>query len=198
MEIINKTHNVVSLDGFIHFTSDEEIHESDFYIHMQNGDGLRMRKCIGGNLPMDARKIIVTTDPKLGITDHRVSPVPNFCDFPQIPQSFIESYVKNPVDKVELEYEVSEDKGYGASRPVPTLKLVNNEVVVVNYVHQRIGRGVSGKLYTKEEVEDLCKNAMDWADDLRCNIDRKVIFGGDPDKEVEELMDKDKWLKENL
>lgn len=164
MEIINKTHNVVSLDGFIHFTSDEEIKEGDFYIHMQNGDGLRMRKCIGGNLPMDARKIIVTTDPKLGITDHRVSPVPNFCDFPQIPQSFIESYAKNPVDKVKLEYQASEFIKDGISRPVLDegilkdykgdwlykLKLVNNEVVI------EYERGITiTKLYTKEEVEWL-------------------------------------------
>ena len=156
-------------NNYLYFTSDEEIKEGCFYIHMQSGDGLRVRKCIGGNLPMDAKKIIATTDPKLGITDHRVSPVPNFCDFPQIPQSFIESYVKNPVDKVELEYVQAtyEDWMENGASPVPNkLKLDNNEVVVVpekntmSVVEFMNKQCEVGKLYTKEEVEELCKSAM--------------------------------------
>ena len=154
-------------NNYLYFTSDEEIKKGDW---LHNSFSNNIGKALfdeRGDLHL--RKIIATTDPKLGITDHRVSPVPNFCDFPQIPQSFIESYVKNPVDKVELEYVQAtyEDWMENGASPVPNkLKLDNNEVVVVpekntmSVVEFMNKQCEVGKLYTKEEVEELCKSAM--------------------------------------
>ena len=52
---------------------------------------------------------------------------------PQIPQSFIESYCKNPVDKVLVEY--SQPMGENPSIPdfmqvEAILKLTNNEITI--------------------------------------------------------------------
>ena len=71
--------------------------------------------------------------------------------FPQIPKHFIESYAKNPVDEVELEYEdllcpVTTEKcgdpckSKAVCESGLTVKLVNNEVVVVESYIQSAGR----------------------------------------------------------
>ncbi len=49
----------------IYITSDEEIKEGDWYIHNQKGTGLRVQQCINTNLPMDSKKITLTTDQDL-------------------------------------------------------------------------------------------------------------------------------------
>lgn len=81
----------------------------------------------GHILNRNLRKIIATTDPELNLSEPHMSDkdawwcgknaVKKFITFsdaykywqqnklPQIPQSFIESYCKNPVDKVMVEYE---------------------------------------------------------------------------------------------
>lgn len=99
----------------LYITTDEEIKEGDWFLHpkYEKGikTGLEVRKADSsyfGGYGYDwefCRKIIATTDSNLGITDHRISPVPNFVDFPQIPQSFIEDYCKaGGIDKVLVEY----------------------------------------------------------------------------------------------
>ena len=144
----------------LYITSDEEIKEGDWCYHPTFGKGIakivRSELCYYAgprhkgdgsftsplrNLIDELSKIIATIDPKIGITDHRVSPVPNFCAFPQIPKSFIESYVKNPVDKVEVEYEVeyevwdantllAKEERLKLTNKEERLKLTNNEISI--------------------------------------------------------------------
>jgi len=87
----------------LYITSDEEIKEGDYYIHMQNGDGLRARKCIGGNLPMDSKKIIATTNLKL--TTNISRPLGVTRELPQPSQDFIKKYCKaGGIEYVDVEY----------------------------------------------------------------------------------------------
>ena len=152
------------------------------------------------------REVLATTDPKLGITDYRVSPVPNFCDLPQIPQSLIEYYAKYQPEEVELEYEVLSHYNNGETRNwVLELKLQNNEVVWVEpdnelnlatnkfYMERamRSHESVEGKLYTREEVEELCRSIVCDSGDMRHEYPDGTTSHLDNDKV-------NKWLKENL
>ena len=139
----------------LYFTSDDEIKEGDWLYDTALKHILQLPlvhvKC---GCDGQFKKIIATTDPKLrvgggtGLRQDSIS-----VSIPQIPQSFIESYVKNPVDEVLLEYERAtyDDWMDNGASPVPDkLKLVNNEVVV------EYERGMTiTKMYTKEEVEWL-------------------------------------------
>ena len=132
---------------------------------------------------------------------------------PKIPQSFIESYVKNPVDKVELEYEALDEVWDEYKKPKRELKLINNEVVVKEPYLQSVGRMtrvttghkeldealskgatpsqvLGQKLYTREEVERLFEKARIEMMDLTCQGDAPYSF-----VDKEELK---QWLKENL
>lgn len=145
-------------NNYLYFTSDEEIKKGDW---LHNSFSNNIGKALfdeRGDLHL--RKIIATTDPTFW------APIPYIAS---IPQSFIEFYVKNPVDKVELEYVQAtyEDWMENGASPVPNkLKLDNNEVVVVpekntmSVVEFMNKQCEVGKLYTKEEVEELCKSAM--------------------------------------
>lgn len=104
----------------------------------------------------NCKKIVATTDKSIGYTDHLISPVPNFCDYPQLPESFIQAYIKaynegKPITEVDLEmeeyinsafeYKGKDDGLYIKTRP-------DNTVIV----HQ-------SKMYSREEVEELCNSA---------------------------------------
>jgi len=201
----------------LYFTSDEEIKEGDWFLD----DTMSPKNSLQDLEYELVGKIIATNDTKLnreieGAKGESVTDI-----FPQIPTSFIESYVKNPVDKVLLEYEellcpVTTEKcgvpckSKSVCNTGLTLKLVNNEVVVASKFNpERVSEEELSKnrieayepaikLYTKDEVEIIALKAIKWANDLRCDIDRKAVFGGDSTKEVTELMDTDKWLEENL
>ena len=181
----------------LYFTSDEEIKEGDWCYDSLRGCIWQKSDKITCNGEI-YKKIIATTDPKLetaiscpdGIEGCMVA---HYQRHPNIPQSFVESYVKNPVDKVELEYDEWVDQD-------TELKLVNNEVVVSDgfiklgsiYENERKRREQRAsilkvdiilpdeqKLYTREEVETLCGRAV-----MEC-----VNYSG---REI------DKWLKDNL
>tara|TARA_R110000764_G_scaffold111252_1_gene197938 strand:+ start:1830 stop:2480 length:651 start_codon:yes stop_codon:yes gene_type:complete len=140
-------------NNYLYFTSDERL------IHPNKGwtivEGQLQENCIGGKL------VIATADPKLlPKHDHDHNKYPN-----QIPQSFIESYAKNPVDEVLLEYERAtyDDWMDNGASPVPDkLKLVNNEVVIVDQergiaIIKTPGDAGAGrpKTYTRDEVAML-------------------------------------------
>ncbi len=79
-----------------------------FDLTYADGDYGRNKNSIKG-------KVIASTDSSLGYTDHRVSPVPNFCDSPQIPKEFIEYFIReynqdNVVNKVLVEVEKTDFK----------------------------------------------------------------------------------------
>ena len=135
-----------SISQHLYILSDDTIKEGDWFINNDYGN-LSVKKATS-NIVVSAnihktlcRKIIATTDPKLVQYVHREDSVNNPCpqEIPQIPQSFVESYAKNPVDKVELKYEkVTPDNLHLGSNltsndPIEysyRIKLVNNEVII--------------------------------------------------------------------
>ncbi len=138
----------------LYIISDDEIKEGDW---MYNTHHNIISKGPGGGNHYD-KKIVATTDESIGYTDHRISPVPNFCDYPQLPESFIQAYIKaynegKSITEVDLEMdktfhgyfdEGGEDWRYSAVKTRP-----DNTVIV----HQ-------SKMYSKKEVEKLCEKAF--------------------------------------
>lgn len=115
---VQEPYNMGEENQHLYILSDEEIKESGWY----ENNGVIFRaddKFDEGNNPNQNKKnkkIIATTDKSLGYTDHRVSPVPNFCDYPQPSQSFIELYVNeynkgNIITEVMVEYEIEGEVG---------------------------------------------------------------------------------------
>ena len=92
---------------------------------------------------------------------------------PNIPQSFIEKYVKeNGIDKIEIEY-----VQIGVYDFTPALTK-NNEIIVHSF---------KPKIYTKEVVESLCKKA--W----------QVGFNvGSHDDDQPSHLSAEDWIKKNL
>ena len=155
----------------LYILSDDEIKEDDWFIQIHNAV-MTVVICDKQNKNvvnthqtrfLKAKKIIATTDPKLNryIENNRGEGVDEI--FPQIPQSFIESYTKNPVEYVELEYEeynlkadIHSFDGESYSYDLRP-KLVNNEVVI----HE-----VKEKLYTKDDLmklhEHICEQASHY------------------------------------
>jgi len=112
----------------------------------------------------DCKKIIATTDPKLrsdSLIEDPARPEDNLLirkGIPKIPQSLIESYCKNPVDKVMIEYTLP-DKIKNAlivgniSRALDSdyiPKLTSNNEIIIHPIEE--------KMYTREEVESILFN----------------------------------------
>ena len=111
----------------------------------------------GHTLNRNLRKIIATTDPELNVIytneEPPTNPVAHFnYNVPQIPQSLIESYCKNPVDKVMIEYTLP-DKIKNAlimgnlSRAQDSdyiLKVDSHNEIIISVIEE--------KLYTREEM----------------------------------------------
>ena len=147
MATITKEHGVVKLfkeldngkESHLYFTSNEGLEEGDWYY--TKGSPGRIAKNEGehkveykGDIDNRYLRLVATTDPKLNryIENHIGEEVDEI--FPQIPQSFIESYAKNPVYTVLLEYESAIPEIDLSKEPTEQpikLKLINNEVVVV-------------------------------------------------------------------
>jgi len=170
----------------LYFTSNEEMVENDWCYNPNNGGSVvRYTKYFR----ITVFKIIATTDPKLTTPTKLEDRDDILYDnkLPQIPKSFIESYVKNPVDKVELDTIWSHRNGGEY-----VLRLVNNEVVVVergffvpedvnyNPVTHDLDRP---KPYTKEEVESKLFEMMN-------------DFGFMSSKE--DIANFNNWIKENM
>ena len=124
---------------YLYITSDDEIKEGDWVMFFWNGGEIGCDKPMqyspkeGHVLNNGLKKIIATTDPKLGFynsyVDHkgRKHTARSETKLPKIPQSFIESYVKKPVDKVEVEY-VKITHKHGVD--LWDVKLTNNEITI--------------------------------------------------------------------
>lgn len=136
----------------LYIISDDEIKEGDWVLNKEINEIYQRKHYNNGKskLSEQEKKIVATTDKSLDVTDHRVSPVPNFCDMPQLPESFTQAYIKaynegKPITEVDLEIEYfitvpqgnysKEDYGYQIkTRP-------NNTVII----HQ-------SKMYSRDEV----------------------------------------------
>lgn len=92
----------------LYITSDDEIKEGDWYLE-PNVD-IKPTQCKKiSELTKNDKKIIATTDTSIGFTDHKISPVPNFCEFPQPSDKFIQAYIdaynkSEKIEKVLVEY----------------------------------------------------------------------------------------------
>ena len=144
----------------LYILSDEKIKEGDWCVqgpqqplHIDEVVQVTHESEIANDIQ---QKIIAPTDKSLkiweGLQEEKLTGKYLFT-LPQIPQSFIESYVKNPVEEIELEYEE------GNKRPDPShsfdfpdsyqfdwvLKLTNNEVIIST---------LEPKLYTEKDMDD--------------------------------------------
>lgn len=166
LEIWEELHEIPATLYYLYVLSDENIKKYDWFVY-HGSYGKSVHKSTG-NLVADTqgnngmiKKIIATNDPRLTtILDDKDRPTADetkecYNGVPSIPQSFVEFYAKNPVDEVELQYDVFEEptndlnsENYFEIR----LKLVNNEVVISKSIP---------KLYTKEEVKKLCEKYRD-------------------------------------
>lgn len=175
----------------LYLVDDSEIKEGDWYLL---GKIVRQSK---GNLGKPDKgkymKIIGTTDSSLVINAVDIHEVQGQVmqshyhkELPQLSQSFIESYCKNPVEKVMVEYET----------PVPPLKMRRSnsgkaKMLAIKQAafglqpqlthnNELIIHPIEEKLYTREEVAELCAKAY-WDGNLNT---------GDIIPE--------NWIKENL
>ena len=128
----------------------------------------------GHTLNRNVRKIIGTTDPELtfkvdkGFSNLEQREV----RVPQLPQGFIESYCENPVEEVMVEYDVDMIMEFSSgTTPSESLKLTSNNELIIHPIEE--------KLYTREEVERLCRK-----------YGKEVVKRGYPSDE--------QWKKENL
>jgi len=172
---------------YLYILSDDEIKEGDWHICLDIIKTFPDR-CIAytDKEQLDAikedlsisKKIIATTDPKLIHSGKIV----DYKGLPQIPQSLVEYYAKHKPEEVELEYEDLSKVWDGYRMPKKVLKLQNNEVVWVNTHKINYDLVEGSKLYTREEVEELCERAM--------------IFG--LQEYSEKSIQLEQWFKENL
>jgi len=88
---------------YLYITSDDEIKENDYYV-----TDAGIFKCSGNETERELskfKKVIATTDPIIINQKPSGEMYPDwFYDCAQIPESFIQEYVKNPVDEVMVEY----------------------------------------------------------------------------------------------
>ena len=148
----------------------EKIKESDWYIWLDNNQIYRAVTDImiinqhvkNGHI----KKIIATTNEYIGYTDIRVSPVKNFCTYPQPSDSFIKKYIEeynkgNVITKVLVEYEeyrsmlgldIDDNTKINYSEPWYELKVDSNNTITIKRLEL--------ELYTREEVKILITNAF--------------------------------------
>lgn len=108
----------------LYITSDDEIKEGDKVLIFNNEGNIKIfspkicstvaKSMNLSNKDSDPtqhkyKKIIATTDKSIGFTDHKISPVPNFCEFPQPSDKFIQAYIDafnkgEKIEKVLVEY----------------------------------------------------------------------------------------------
>ena len=159
----------------LYILSDEEIKDGDWYYSIEFKVILQSEST---SIEGAVQKIIATTDPDLLSTGDKAIIDYTFKDgIFEIPQHIIEVYVKNPFDEVEVEYEKTSSalSDYIQRRPINNKayykpKLNQDGTLAVSLVEE--------KMYSREEVINLCENAFDEGSFRE--------------------MDFDKWIKENL
>ena len=116
------------------------------------------------------KKIIATTDKSLRLPEPKDKNIEiyNYL-LPRIPESFIKSYITNPVKEVFVEFDSIE-----WLKDADTLKLTSNNEIII---HE------NNKVYSREEVIDLISDFIRCEDGLNQNFDIK---------------NHNKWISDNL
>jgi hypothetical protein len=180
----------------LYILSDEEIKEGDWVLWFWDGGQIGVtepQKYLGGEQVLNNghKKIIATTDPHLFVNagEETIARASGFSQtftkkemLPQIPQHIIEAYVKNPFDEVEVEYEPSVFGEYDGEiiynwDDEENPKLNQDGTLAVSLVEE--------KMYSRDEVEELCRNSH--------LLGMKETLPGYPKPETI-----DEWIKENL
>ena len=147
----------------LYITTDEEIKEGDYYM---TDAGVFKCSVESKRELSNFRKLIATTDTQLtGLCkeweefdgDWHKS---NRLGLPSIPQSFIETYCKNPVDKVmveyqeRLEFESAEDYSYGCGIE---LKLTSNNELIIHQIEEKMKKRKKMKynITSDRELQEL-------------------------------------------
>ncbi len=140
----------------LYLTSTDEIKQGDYYIHNQKPIGPRVLQCVSLDMPMDSVKIIATTDKSLSTTTMLGNSVFNIITVPQIPESFIQAYIKaynagTPITEVDLEYtseiitEQSTERGDFHAEEIVSLKLRPDNTVIIH----------PSRTYSQAQVEEF-------------------------------------------
>lgn len=172
----------------LYFCDDSEIKEGDCVLHKDSIKPLHVDDVIYPNQFDDSwNKVIATTDKGLIIYSEQWDT--NKQDWkdklPQIPLSFIESYVDKQVDEVEIEINMPDPAKYRrvgliernahfALQAVmfPTPKLTDNNEVII----------VSSKMYSREDVVGLMHRAYNKGTEVSTT----------------RYLNIDKWIEDNL
>lgn len=147
------------------------------------------------------KKVIATTDKYLkGRVNSKIKPnkfvIKNLA---AIPNEFIKEYVeRGGIDRVLVEYIYHEEMYPNNLTPVypelTLLKLNPDHTININLIEE--------KMYSKDEVVKLCKNAFEAGDRFRLHLDKNTLgiaTKGIPDSDtILETMNFDSWKKENL
>ena len=165
--LTNKNDLYKSIPQHLYIISDEQPKDGDWCYDKHN-NCLVSPKDLEKTNSLDIKdyfmKIVATTDKSLGITDHKISPVPNFVDMPQLPESFIKDYIKDynegkPITVVYLEMEEKLHIGETIDDSYP-----KEFVESLNKIKTRPDNTVfihAPKMYSRNELESFIELA--WA-----------------------------------
>lgn len=138
----------------LYIVSDDEIKEGDWCYDRLTGIFQY------GVSPVElldvSKKIIATIDKSLipnGVTAYGKKL--NLFTLPQIPESFLIEYCKNPVDKVLVEYDC--DHNQMLNKVIDALKLNSDNTINISSIKE--------KMYSKKEVIDLICDAINDANE---------------------------------
>lgn len=181
----------------LYIISDDEIKEGDWYVHNQAG---KLRVINSNAIPMDAKKVIATTDTSLHTSEEvdgselmdewQGEKIDLHTELSQLPESFIQAYIKaynegKPITEVDLEVsrccdQCGDDKSatdcychYGNYKTISVIKTREDNTVIVH----------RSKMYSADEVRQI---AMNYAG---------FMVGKTPPYSSEET---NKWFNENL
>jgi len=170
----------------LYFTIDKKPKEGEWCINpkgLPDIFGFDYRAVYTREEILKCKKIISTTDTKLGVTDFRVSPVHNFIDLPQPSQAFIEKYCKvGGIWEVLVEYthpSIISYKGENGVHKIASKPKVNshNEITIHpikdNWNKEElIGNGIdsldnflmNSVIYTQEQRELVMQVIYEWTE----------------------------------
>lgn len=193
----------------LYFLSDDEIKEGDWFIDLRDSYNKIPYQCTGitsnfilcssneiNHPKMCCKKIIATTDDSIGYTNLKVSPVPNFCTFPEPSKDFIKVYIEdynkgNKIEQVDVEYEIGKCQ---CSVNSPFEECVNEYGTCTEYKlkvnsKNEISIRKIKDTWTREEVESLCRKAF---------LLYKSDNTGYPGLIKSTQESEDKWIEDNL
>lgn len=121
----------------LYIVTSEEIKKEDFYIHNQKGTGLRVQKAIGKNIPIDAKKIIASTDISLFYENDDKLAAKRLIFLPKPSSDFIKKYCELNGDIKDVLVELLSDtksriRGtvhYG--QPVNSIKIAPDNTISI-------------------------------------------------------------------